>query len=65
MADDVEELKVLALLKEAAASRIRTARAILAADAANALPQSLDLEQLNYWNAELADAEQEFRALNY
>jgi hypothetical protein len=48
---------VLKLLMEAVVARRRTARAMLAAYAADALPDKA--EDISYWETELADAEKE------
>lgn len=64
MADDLEDTAVLALLRNVAESRQRTAHAMLAAYAADALPTEATPDDIALWEAELADAELEIRRLS-
>jgi hypothetical protein len=64
MADDLDEAAVLALLRNVAESRRRTALAMLSAYAADALPKEATPDDIDFWEGELADAELQIRRLS-
>lgn len=64
MTDENQGELVLTLLRNAAESRRKTARAMLDAYAANALPNPATPEDIATWTEELADAENELIQLS-
>lgn len=63
MSDNEENSVVLSLLREAASSRRRTARAMLDAYAAEAFEAPATQADIEYWIEELADTERELARL--
>jgi len=64
MTEDFDDAAVLELLRSVAESRRRTALAMLNAYAADALPKEATPDDIDLWEAELADAELEIRRLS-
>jgi hypothetical protein len=64
MDEQTDELDVLALLRNAAESRVKLAESMLRAYAANALPQPATPEDIVYWEKELADARMELLGMH-
>ncbi|KGE01136.1 hypothetical protein [Rhizobium sp. YS-1r] len=64
MSDNYEDTEVLALLRQTAQSRVKLARAMLAAYAADAFDHPATPEDITRWTEELADAEKELRRLS-
>ncbi|MFB2550256.1 hypothetical protein [Ensifer soli] len=64
MPEDYDEAAILTLLREAAAARWKTAKAVIDAYEADALPKPATSEELQNWKMELAEAANEIARLS-